>query len=277
MRLFFSRLTKLKYNFFLILLALFTPSPLQSAGVIISGTVTAKNTLIGLDSVQIKIINKLNPAENYTTVTNSSGLWSYTIPTNAVDDVSRPNNFSLEQNFPNPFNPSTRILFSLMSAGPARLSMYNTVGELIDEKNLYLDAGDHSIEWNSKGAAGVLFYSLEFNGKRITKKMIQLDGSGNRGFGDVTSYGRTAGKHVADRPLTSEFFIIASRLIYMPDTLTIPLVQNFNVNFSLSTVHDAAFVFDLHNDVMEKVILGYNFSIRNLNEQSDLPRLIEGG
>lgn len=277
MRLFFIRFTILKFNILFIPFVLVFSSSLQSAGVTISGTISAKNTLVGLDSAQIQIINKLNPAENYTTTTNSSGLWSYTIPTSAVDDVSRPGNFSLEQNFPNPFNPSTRILFGLTAPGTARLSMYNTVGELIDEKTMYLDAGNHSIDWNSKGAAGVLFYSLEFNGKRITKKLIQLDGSGSRGFGDVASYGSQAGKPAADRDLTSEFLVIASRLIYMPDTLTIPLVQNFNVNFSLSTVHDAAFVFDLHNDVMEKVILGYNFSIRNLNEQSDLPRLIEGG
>jgi glycosyltransferase involved in cell wall biosynthesis len=42
-------------------------------------------------------------------------------------------------------------------------------------------------------------------------------------------------------------------------------------------VHERAFVFDLHNDVMEKAVLGYQIGIRHQDEQSDIPRFKEGG
>ncbi|MHC1737208.1 MAG: membrane dipeptidase [Ignavibacteriaceae bacterium] len=264
---------------FLLFIIISTSSTFLFAnGITFSGIVSEKATSLPLDSAEIKIINKINPAEYYLTKTNAAGFWSYTIPfSSAEENPAVPNTFSLEQNFPNPFNPSTRILFSTGQTGNARLSMYNVVGELIDQVSLFLDEGNYSIDWNSKGAAGVLFYSLEFDGKRITKKMVQLDGGEIGGFGNITSYNSPPGNANIENTLTSEYLVIASKLIYMPDTLTIPLTNNLSVDFSLRTVHDAVFVFDLHNDVMEKVINGYNIGIRNTNNQSDLPRFKEGG
>jgi len=251
---------------------------LFAEGVTFSGIVSEKATSSTLDSVLITIINKSNPTEYYSTKSNASGFWSYTIPFNSAGEiVPQPNSYLLEQNFPNPFNPSTRILFRISTSGNARLAVYNVTGELIDQLNLYLDAGNYSVDWNNKGAAGVLFYSLEFNGNRVTKKMIQLDGGKNGGFGNITSYGNPSKNMGLNNSLSSEYLVIASKLIYMPDTLTILFTNNYNANFSLRTVHDAAFVFDLHNDVMEKVAYGYNIGIRNTTNQSDLPRFKEGG
>lgn len=254
------------------------PLNLIASGITFSGIVSEKATSLPMDSVEIKIINSTDPAVYYFTKSNSAGIWSFTIPVSSFDEVnSLPENFTLEQNFPNPFNPSTRILFSTGASGNVRLSMYNITGELIDRLNLSLNSGNYSVDWSSKGAAGILFYSLEFEGKRITKKMVQLDGGGNGGFSNVTNYGLQSGNRSISKTIDSDYLVIASKLIYMPDTLTIPFGNNTEVNFSLRTVHDAVFVFDLHNDVMEKVVNGYNIGIRNANNQSDLPRFKEGG
>lgn len=263
---------------FLLILISFIPANLSGSGITFSGTVTATATSLPLDSAEVKIVNKINSAEFYLAKTNAAGFWSYTIPFSAADEnPAVPNTFSLEQNFPNPFNPSTRILFSIGQTGTAQLSMYNVVGELIDRINLFLEEGSYSVDWNSKGAAGILFYSLEFDGKRITKKMVQLDGGERGGFGNIMSYNSAPQTADSRNTHTDEYLVIASKIIFMPDTLTILLTNNINVNFSLRTVHDAVFVFDLHNDVMEKVINGYNIGIRNTNNQSDLPRFKEGG
>lgn len=261
--------------FFLLILL----SPHITAQVItISGTVKDYKTNTPLDSARVDIINKNNPVEHYFVLTNSSGNWSYSFQTNSVNDyLSSPTSFSVEQNFPNPFNPSTQINFYTNGNGIAKISVYNSVGQLLDTRSYNVEKGNHSVAWTTKGASGVLFYSIEFAGKTITKKMIQLDGGGSGGLGNILTYGKVQNSFNKKKSITEEYYVIASKFIYMPDTLSINLENNSNLNFFLETVHDKAFVIDLHNDVMEKVITGYQLGIRHTTEHSDLPRFKDGG
>jgi membrane dipeptidase len=73
--------------------------------------------------------------------------------------------------------------------------------------------------------------------------------------------------------------------VYEPDTLTVAFVDSARGDFMLESVHDRAFVIDLHNDVME-VMSGSNFTyqlsdrhtfIRNGDPQTDIPRYRDGG
>ncbi len=73
-----------------------------------------------------------------------------------------PDRFILMDAYPNPFNPSTTIQFSLPQAGFATLKIYNTLGEevtsLISER---LNAGTYSKNWNAANmASGIYFYRL---------------------------------------------------------------------------------------------------------------------
>lgn len=69
--------------------------------------------------------------------------------------ASRPLVSFLAQNAPNPFNPSTRVRFTLVSEGPVRLAVYNTLGQevrlLVDEA---LPAGVHHVVWDGRDASG---------------------------------------------------------------------------------------------------------------------------
>ncbi|MBN1212932.1 MAG: T9SS type A sorting domain-containing protein, partial [candidate division Zixibacteria bacterium] len=91
-----------------------------------------------------------------------------------------PTGYSLSQNFPNPFNPSTRIQFSLPQQAAWTLKIFNITGKLVREFNGVNDAGVHEIVWNSTTnnnegiASGVYFYRLEANDFIETKKMILL-------------------------------------------------------------------------------------------------------
>jgi membrane dipeptidase len=76
---------------------------------------------------------------------------------------------------------------------------------------------------------------------------------------------------------TDPYHIVTSKFVYMPDTVTATLSNGTNVDVRLETVHSRAFVFDLHNDVMEKVVYGYQMGIRHTTDQSDLPRFRDGG
>ncbi len=89
------------------------------------------------------------------------GTFDYSDIVNVL--ISIPAEYSLEQNFPNPFNPSTVIEFSLPEdVGNAKLSIYNTLGEKVAELvNTTLVAGKYSYQWNAQNVAtGMYIYEL---------------------------------------------------------------------------------------------------------------------
>jgi hypothetical protein len=76
--------------------------------------------------------------------------------------IGKPEGFRLEQNFPNPFNPSTTIEFGLGARSLVSLEVYNVIGQrvrtLIDGT---FDAGSHSVFFDGNGlSSGVYFYRL---------------------------------------------------------------------------------------------------------------------
>ena len=110
------------------------------------------------------------------TVTDANGatasLWLQTLPTA----------FSLADNFPNPFNPTTTIKYALPQAADVELTVYNVVGQpvrtLVAE---HQSAGRYAVEWdatNDSGhslSSGMYIYRLQAGGEfREIKKMLLL-------------------------------------------------------------------------------------------------------
>lgn len=81
-------------------------------------------------------------------------------------EILNPKEFSLSQNFPNPFNPSTKINFSLAIDSKVSLKVFNVLGQEISTLlNGNLSAGNHEINFNADGMnSGVYFYKLEAAG-----------------------------------------------------------------------------------------------------------------
>lgn len=79
-------------------------------------------------------------------------------------------------NFPNPFNPTTNISFSIPSDGFVRLSVYDITGRLISNLiSEHKSAGEYKVKFDgSKLSSGVYFYSLEVNGAAHTKRMTMI-------------------------------------------------------------------------------------------------------
>lgn len=91
------------------------------------------------------------------------------------------NNYPLLNNYPNPFNPTTTISFSIPVESKVNLSIHNIKGQKI--KSLLSDqlaAGEHSIIWNGEDASGkkvgsgVYLYKLTLNGKTDAVKKCLL-------------------------------------------------------------------------------------------------------
>ncbi|MBR3939135.1 MAG: T9SS type A sorting domain-containing protein [Bacteroidales bacterium] len=79
----------------------------------------------------------------------------------------------LEQNYPNPFSEFTTIDFSIPTAGNVRFFVVNTLGRLVYQKEDFYAEGRHSIDFSySDLSTGIYYYGIEFEGKRLMKKMI---------------------------------------------------------------------------------------------------------
>ncbi len=103
-----------------------------------------------------------------------------------VGGAEIPEAFTLEQNFPNPFNPVTTITFGVPSASTVKVTVFDIVGkEVITLFEGRSEAGFHSVTWNGANsqreqvASGLYFYSLDAtvsDGRHFTqlRKMLLL-------------------------------------------------------------------------------------------------------
>ena len=97
-------------------------------------------------------------------------------------EVTTPKNFELSQNFPNPWNPSTKINYNLPFDSKVTLEVYNITGERISQLvNEEQSAGYYSVDFgSSKLSSGVYFYRITALDKVIgnnfsaIKKMILI-------------------------------------------------------------------------------------------------------
>jgi hypothetical protein len=95
--------------------------------------------------------------------------------------LALPTDYALDQNLPNPFNPSTTIKYQMPAAGEATLIIYNLLGQqvrtLLKET---MDAGFHSVVWDGKDqagkqvASGVYIYRLQSGDFSTARRMMLL-------------------------------------------------------------------------------------------------------
>jgi len=91
-------------------------------------------------------------------------------------ETELPTSYNLYPNYPNPFNPSTKITYSLPKAGEVNLTIYNILGQkvatLVDGNRR---AGRRSIRWDAKGlSSGIYLCRLKAGDYSMTIKMILL-------------------------------------------------------------------------------------------------------
>ena len=95
---------------------------------------------------------------------------------NAIEPIGTtvPGAYKLNQNFPNPFNPTTNIRFDLPKNSNVRLAVYNIQGKLQEVLvNNRLSAGSYNVDWDASSfPSGAYFYILSTNEFISTKKMV---------------------------------------------------------------------------------------------------------
>ena len=96
--------------------------------------------------------------------------------TDVKSDLEIPNQYDLKNNYPNPFNPSTNIEFSIAGTGKVSLKIFDVLGKeiktLVDEEKT---PGNYKVTFDAGSlSSGVYFYMLKAGGHITTKKMCLL-------------------------------------------------------------------------------------------------------
>lgn len=83
---------------------------------------------------------------------------------------------TLHGNRPNPFNPTTRISFTLPNATHVRIDIFNLLGQKIETLvDKQMQAGKHAVVWNAlHQASGVYFYRVQSDDFVETRRMILM-------------------------------------------------------------------------------------------------------
>ena len=118
----------------------------------------------------------------YNSLDSSRTIQAYSIvEIQAAQNNTRPYIDLQLRNYPNPFNPSTTIEYSLPESGEVEVSIYNIKGQKV--KQLVKECqepGTHTILWNgtdnnnSSVGSGVYFYKIKTEKLSLTNKMIML-------------------------------------------------------------------------------------------------------
>jgi len=135
----------------------------------------ADNGLPAVSIWQMRVVD-----DQIVVATHGRGVWSVplndVVATAAEDAPTLPTEIALDQNFPNPFNPSTTISFTLPATDRVRLDVYDVAGRriaaLVDETMI---PGKHDVNWNASGlASGMYLYRLSVGTYTRSRTMTLL-------------------------------------------------------------------------------------------------------
>jgi hypothetical protein len=133
------------------------------------------------DRTWYAVLSNVNSLSNYQRMDLTASLYIDDALAAGVADEGMPREYALFPNYPNPFNPETRIQFALPQNVHVELSVFNALGQrvatLIDGT---LPAGEHQVSWDGKDAfnapvaTGLYIYRLKAGTFVDAKKMLLL-------------------------------------------------------------------------------------------------------
>jgi hypothetical protein len=153
----------------------------------VSGTVAGE--LVDQSGTVVDVVNETNSnpftltAPGPGTYTINAGhkspqRWDSTSVTIILTDLGEntfnPSEFKLYDNYPNPFNPSTMIRYSIPEASFTTLRVYDALGnEVSSLVNETKPAGTYEVDFNALNlSSGIYYYTLQSGSFTSTKKMI---------------------------------------------------------------------------------------------------------
>ncbi len=127
---------------------------------------------IGVPNVKVQLYAGTN---NYSTITTYDGSFVFNDVT-SIKEGELPSGYNISNNYPNPFNPKTRIEITLPKMSNVKVEVFNITGQRVGSTiEKYYDAGIHAVELEMNGLSnGVYFvrFSIDDNYTAIRKVML---------------------------------------------------------------------------------------------------------
>ena len=126
------------------------------------------------------LINTLMPVGDYIFASSPLHLWRRPLSEITRAPISLaarvPSDYSLEKNFPNPFNPNTEIIYKIPSAGYTSLEVFDVLGRRITILvSRFLKPGVYSSKWDgSTRPSGIYIYRFNSGSYSASRKMILI-------------------------------------------------------------------------------------------------------
>ena len=126
--------------------------------------------------------NKVSQVIDVNSIITAAEAYNVSLETSDLEltfrngDTMLSQGFKVYQNQPNPFNAATTIGFYTPTATTASLVVYDMTGRIIHQENTSFSKGEHAfiLQDDQITTAGMLYYSIEANGEKVTKKMISI-------------------------------------------------------------------------------------------------------
>jgi len=87
-----------------------------------------------------------------------------------------PDNYSISNIYPNPFNPTTNIIYELPKNNTIKIVVYDLNGQIVQHLvNEFQTAGIHTVTWKATGyPSGLYFIHMQSGSIYLTKKVLLL-------------------------------------------------------------------------------------------------------
>jgi uncharacterized protein (TIGR02145 family) len=177
---------------------------------------------------------------SYTTVSGSDGSFVFNIITSVESENELPAGYEISSNYPNPFNPTTRINIVLPIAGNVNLEVYNILGQrVIDDINKNLSSGVNNIDVVLDGLPnGIYITKFTIDNKYIvTRKLMLLYGAEHLSQSNNISYS-SQNNRLAKTTLSTKLdsIVAASNIIGKKVFTNLPLMTGNTLSLGSLTI-----------------------------------------
>ena len=162
-----------------------TVQTLDDGRLLIADGLTGSQAVKGAGPVADLIFRRIGPAVQASVQIDLAQIadlnFGLNMPGAPAQEVSSAAVYALTQNFPNPFNPSTSIRYSLAEPGDVKLVVFNALGQevrtVVDNYKL---SGEYTAQWDARDetgrevASGVYVYRMEVNGFTQSHRMVLM-------------------------------------------------------------------------------------------------------
>lgn len=152
----------------------------------VTGIIT-DSTGVRLSGLKIELYSF---GKSTSTFSNSEGVFSFYFPTGVKENML-PEGYSISNNYPNPFNPKTRIDFTLPKTSDVKIEVFNITGQRVrDISNANFPAGNNHMDIELEGLPNGLYFAriLIDRNYTVTKKLMLLYGSQHLNVAKTSSF-----------------------------------------------------------------------------------------